>query len=265
MPNLSEKPEDIALNERQEILQFIGRPPSLFLRFGITAVAVVVALLLALSYFIKYPDIVVAKVVLTTENPPIHVLAKTGGRVSEILIKNNETVKTGQRLAVMDNTANWHDVLLLDKNLREKGPLSINLPTQLNVGVLQNNYSTLCQNLKDYRYFLERNGVLQKINFLTEQITSLKALNDNLLTQKATQTKEFELAEKDLSRQKQLHRDAVISDAEFEKFNTQYFQQRHANPTASISNQRPRTKQKRQSKHQRINRFGRHPPPKIGN
>jgi multidrug resistance efflux pump len=239
MPNLSEKPEDIALNERQEILQFIGRPPSLFLRFGITAVAVVVALLLALSYFIKYPDIVVAKVVLTTENPPIHVLAKTGGRVSEILIKNNETVKTGQRLAVMDNTANWHDVLLLDKNLREKGPLSINLPTQLNVGVLQNNYSTLCQNLKDYRYFLERNGVLQKINFLTEQITSLKALNDNLLTQKATQTKEFELAEKDLSRQKQLHTEGVISDLEFEKFNTQYFQQRRqieASDAATINN-----------------------------
>jgi multidrug resistance efflux pump len=239
MPNLSEKPEDIALNERQEILQFIGRPPSLFLRFGITAVACVVALLLALSYFIKYPDIVVAKVVLTTENPPIHVLAKTGGRVSQILIKNNETVKTGQRLAVMDNTANWHDVLLLDKNLKEKGPLSINLPTQLNVGVLQNNYSTLCQNLKDYRYFLERNGVLQKINFLTEQITSLKALNDNLLTQKATQTKEFELAEKDLSRQKQLHTEGVISDAEFEKFNTQYFQQRRqieASDAATINN-----------------------------
>jgi multidrug resistance efflux pump len=239
MPNLSEKPEDIALNERQEILQFIGRPPSVFLRFGITAVACVVGLLLALSYLIKYPDIVVAKVVLTTENPPIHVLAKTGGRVSEILIKNNETVKAGQLLAVMDNTANWHDVLLLDKNLREKGPLSINLPTQLNVGVLQNTYSTLCQNLKDYRYFLERNGVLQKINFLTEQITSLKALNDNLLTQKATQTKEFELAEKDLSRQKRLHTEGVISDAEFEKFNTQYFQQRRqieASDAATINN-----------------------------
>jgi Biotin-lipoyl like len=119
MPNLSEKPEDIALNERQEILQFIGRPPSVFLRFAITTVACVVGLLLALSYFIKYPDIVVAKVVLTTENPPIHVLAKTGGRVSEILIKNNETVKTGQLLAVMDNTANWHDVLTLDKIITE--------------------------------------------------------------------------------------------------------------------------------------------------
>lgn len=122
MPTFIKNPEDIALNEREETLQFIGRPPSVFMRFGITAVACVVALLLALSYFIKYPDIVVAKVVLTTENPPIHVLAKTGGRVSHIFIKNNESVKTGQLLAVMDNTADWHDVLLLDKNLKENTP-----------------------------------------------------------------------------------------------------------------------------------------------
>jgi multidrug resistance efflux pump len=246
MPTLIQKPEDIALNEREEIMQFIGRPPSVFMRFGITAVACVVALLLALSYFVKYPDIVVAKVVLTTENPPVRMLAKTGGRVSDILIKNNQAVKTGQLLAVMDNTAKWQDVLALDKNLQETVPLplasgqvSIQLPLQLNVGVLQNNYSTLCQNLKDYRYFLERNGVLQKINDHTAQITSLKALNENLLNQKAIQAKEFELAEKDLNRQKQLHREGVISDAEFEKFNTQYWQQKRqieASDAAFINN-----------------------------
>jgi multidrug resistance efflux pump len=239
MPTLIQKPEDLAFNEREEIMQFIGRPPSVFMRFGITAVACVVALLLALSYFVKYPDIVVAKVVLTTENPPVRMLAKTGGRVSDILIKNNQAVKTGHLLAVMDNTAKWQDVLALDKNLQETVPLSIQLPLQLNVGVLQNNYSTLCQNLKDYRYFLERNGVLQKINDHTAQITSLKALNENLLNQKAIQAKEFELAEKDLNRQKQLHREGVISDAEFEKFNTQYWQQKRqieASDAAFINN-----------------------------
>ena len=239
MPILHQNPEEIALTERHEILQFIGRPPSAFMRFGITAVACVVGLLLALSYFVKYPDIVVAKVVLTTENPPIHVLAKTGGRVVDMLIKNNETVKTGQLLAVMDNTANWHDVLLLEKNLKEAHPLSIKGTTTLNVGALQNNYSTLCQNLKDYRYFLEKNGVLQKVNYLSQQITSLKALNNNLLQQKKIQSKEFDLAEKDLSRQKQLHTEGVISDAEFEKSHTQYLQQKRqieANAAAFINN-----------------------------
>jgi multidrug efflux pump subunit AcrA (membrane-fusion protein) len=107
MPNLITNPEEISLNERQELVQFIGRPPSIFLRFGITAIATVVIMLLAMSYFIKYPDIVTAKVVLTTENPPIRMLAKTGGRVSDILIKNNQWVEKGQILCVLENTANW--------------------------------------------------------------------------------------------------------------------------------------------------------------
>ncbi len=94
-------------------------------------------------------------------------------------------------------------------------------------------------NLKDYRYFLEKNGVLQKINDHTAQITSLKALNTNLLNQQAVQSKEFELAEKDLSRQKQLHTEGGISDLEFEKFNTQYLQQKRqieASNAAFINN-----------------------------
>lgn len=81
--------------------------------------------------------------------------------------------------------------------------------------------------------------MLQKISYLSQQIASLKALNDNLLKQKAFQTKEFELAEKDLSRQKQLHTEGVISDAEFEKFNTQNLQQKRqieASDAAFINN-----------------------------
>jgi multidrug efflux pump subunit AcrA (membrane-fusion protein) len=237
MPNLISNPNDIHLNERQEILQFIGRPPSVFQRFGITVIALLVVVLMALSYLIKYPDVVTAKVVLTTENPPIRVMAKTGGRVSEILIKNNEIVSQGQVLCVMENTGNWRDVLKLEKLLTNN--LTIQPNSYFQLGSLQNSYSTFTQNLKDYQYFLERNGVLQKIEHLTQQIESLRALNANLMKQKEIQAKEFELNEKELKRQNQLHTEGVISDAEFEKTNTQYYQQKRqieANEAAFINN-----------------------------
>ena len=238
MSNLITHPEEIALNERQELLQFIGRPPSVFLRFGITAIAIVVVLLLTMAYFIKYPDVVTAKVVLTTENPPIRLLSKTGGRISYILIKNNETVQVGQVLAVMDNTADYKDVLTLETHLNNN-PHNL-IIQQYNLGSLQNAYSTVTQNLKDYRYFLERNGVLQKIHYLNQQIESLKALNTNLLKQKEIQTKEFALSEKELNRQKRLNTEGVISDTDFEKFNAQYLQQKRqieASEASFINNQ----------------------------
>jgi multidrug resistance efflux pump len=239
MPNLITNPEEIALNERQELLQFIGRPPSVFLRFGITAIAVVVVLLLTMSYFIKYPDVVVAKVVLTTENPPIRLLSKTGGRVAEILVKNNQTISKGDILCVMDNTANWQDVLKLENQLKDN-TITIQQFQQYNLGSLQNSYSTFSQNLKDYHYFLEKNGVLQKIHYLNQQIESLNALNTNLLKQKDIQSKEFGLSEKELARQKQLNTEGVISDTDFEKYNAQYLQQKRqieANEAAFINNE----------------------------
>jgi multidrug resistance efflux pump len=237
MPNLITNPNDINLNERQEILQFIGRPPSVFQRFGITAIALLMFVLMALSYFIKYPDVVTAKVVLTTENPPIRVLAKMGGRVAELLIKNNQAVERGQVLCVMENTGNWRDVLKLEAQLHNN-PNNLTIQPY-NLGGLQNSYSTFTQNLKDYQYFLERNGVLVKIQHLTQQIESLRALNANLMKQKEIQAKEFELNEKELKRQNQLHTEGVISDAEFEKTNTQFYQQKRqieANEAGLINN-----------------------------
>jgi multidrug resistance efflux pump len=236
---LNTRPEDISLNERHEILQFIGSPPSVLLRFGITAIACVVTILFSISYFVKYPDIVVARIVLTTENPPIRLLAKASGRVSDILVHNNRDIKKGQVLAVMDNTANWRDVLALEDQLNEGHSLKSYRNT-FQLGYLQNFYSTYTQNKKDYEYFLEKNGVLQKQYYLLKQIETVKALNTNLLKQKEIALKEFELSELELNRQKRLHTEGVISDAEFDKFKMQTFQQKRqleANETHFINNQ----------------------------
>ncbi len=241
MLNLIQNPEDISLNEREDIRLMIGNPPSWLLNFGISAVAWVVMILLALSYFIKYPDVVTAKVILTTENPPIRILAKTGGRVSHILIKNNETVQAEQLLAVMENTADWQDVLKLETQLSPPNPLKGELHSaRLKLGSLQNSYSTYTQNLKDYQYFLNQNGVLDKINHLAGQIESLKQLNNNLLRQKDIHIREFALSEKELARQKQLNTEGVISDSEFEKFSVAYLQQKRqieANEVGFINNE----------------------------
>jgi hypothetical protein len=54
MPNLTTNAADIDLNERQDISQMIGNPPSWLLNYGISAVAWVVVLLLALSYSFRW-------------------------------------------------------------------------------------------------------------------------------------------------------------------------------------------------------------------
>jgi multidrug resistance efflux pump len=234
MANLITHPDDIILQERAELNYFLGDPPSWMLRYGILVVLFIFGLLLFLSYLIKYPDTVHCTVVLTTEQPPIRVLAQASGRVSELLVKENESVQTGQILAVLENIAEWRDVLRLETMLQKSTPLptlsgsaiSIIPPNDLHLGTLQTIYSTFTQNAKDYAYFTTSNGVSTKIQHLARQIESLRALNQNLVKQKEIQVAESTLAASDFNRQKQLHTEGVISDLEFEKANTVFLQQR---------------------------------------
>ena len=226
MPNYTTNPNDIHLSERDETIYLLGNPPSWMTRYGIMVVAIFFSILLTLSYLIQYPDIVTCRAVLTTENPPIRVLAQSSNRISAFFIHENQSVREGQLLAILDNAADWQDVLKLETVLNapnaQRGLLSLGT---LRLGNLQSSYSTLIQNAKDYDYFVHKNGVATKIGYLQNQIAGLQAMNQNLLKQKDIQIKEFALTERDFTRQTQLHTEGVISDAEFEKFQTQRLQQ----------------------------------------
>ena len=185
MPSLITNPEELKFTERNEILFMLGNPPSWLLHYGITAIAAFFGILFLLSYVIKYPDVVPCKVVFTTQNPPIRVLAQNGGRVSKILVQENEKVATDKILAVMENTGNWHDVLQLENILSKNDFTNLNaLHKNLNVGSLQSSYSTLTQNLKDYNYFSVKTDAVVKTEILHNQITSLHDINENLLSQR---------------------------------------------------------------------------------
>ena len=133
MPNSTYTP-----NEREQVHYLLGNAPSWMLHYGITAITIVFVTLLAMSYYIQYPDTIEAKISLTTANPPIRIMAKGGGKVSRLLIKDNEKVSEGQTLAVLENTANWKDVLLLE-NALQKEIFDFSIPLQL--GELQNDFS----------------------------------------------------------------------------------------------------------------------------
>ena len=231
---------DLRLNDREQIQYLLGNPLSWMMRYGITVMAGFFVLLLALSYFIRYPDIVEAKVILVTANPPIRILAKSAGRVSELLVADLQEVKAGQVLAVIENTATWPDVVRLESWLSSLHSNAAVLLPELQLGTLQNAYSTFSQHWKDYQYFSVHNGVATKIAHLQKQIEQTHALNANLEKQKALQNEDFVLAGKEISRQRQLHSNQVIADLELEKSERiylQYKRQLESTEAATLQNQ----------------------------
>ena len=240
MPENIIYPNEIRLNDREQIQYLLGNPPSWMMRYGISAIAGVFALLLSLSYFIHYPDTIEGKVSLTTTHPPIRVLSKSAGRVVELLVKDKQLVAQGQVLAVLENTADWRDVLRLESWLQLREAVLPAPPSGLHLGELQDAYSTVNQHWKDLDYFSMHNGAAERIVNLRQQIAQLQAINANFDKQKSILDEEFALAGMERQRQKQLHSTRVISDKDYEKTEADYLQKKRqveSSDAATLQNQ----------------------------
>ncbi|MDR6845670.1 HlyD family efflux transporter periplasmic adaptor subunit [Flavobacterium granuli] len=103
----------------EEVQEILTQIPNWMIRWGIVVVSGVIFMLLSMTWFIKYPDIVSAQIVITTNIPPEKVIAKTTGKIETILVENKSIVLENTPLAIIKNTANYHDVFLLKRLLDE--------------------------------------------------------------------------------------------------------------------------------------------------
>jgi len=93
------------------VQEVLGRPPRWIIRWGITVIMIIIAGLLVGSYFFKYPDVVSATIEVTTENLPVSLVARATGKLDTIFVADNEIVEKEQYLAVIENPADFGDVL----------------------------------------------------------------------------------------------------------------------------------------------------------
>ena len=115
MPNNLEN-----INLRSEDVQeILTRVPNWMIRWGNLLILGIIIMIFALTCFISYPDIVSTKIMVTTNVPPEKIVAKTTGRIEVIAVKNHAIVAKNTVLAIIENAANYKDVLLLKKCLEE--------------------------------------------------------------------------------------------------------------------------------------------------
>ena len=99
----------------EEVQDILTKVPHWMIRWGTVLIFVIIMLLFFISWFIKYPDIVNAEIVITTNIPPEKIISKSSGRIEAILVKNKTVVSKNSVLAIIENTANYKDVFLLKR------------------------------------------------------------------------------------------------------------------------------------------------------
>ena len=139
-----------------EVQEILGRPPRRIVRWGITVIFAVVFLLFAGSWFIKYPDVLQAPVIVTTEHLPAGVAARSSGKIDSLFVTEGQPVAEGALLAVLENPAQWQDVLWLRNHLAEASRDSL-----LQLGGIQSAYFAYLKAKEDYDYFV-RTGYHQR-------------------------------------------------------------------------------------------------------
>ncbi|MEO1513549.1 MAG: HlyD family efflux transporter periplasmic adaptor subunit [Bacteroidota bacterium] len=238
------RPEDIQINEQEEVRQILGAPPGWILYWGITFIAMAMVILTVIAQIVKYPDTIPCRILITTENPPIRVVSRVDGKIEELLVSDRQIVDKGELLAVMESTAKRADVeTLLDFLAQQPNDIADweedGLPQFLQLGPIQNAYASFVKQFATYQYEKSTTILSKRKRSLRRQIRELKAMNRSLEGQAKTLADVERLRYKDWQRQKKLGGAGVSSAVEIEKSQAVYLdakRQKEAISTSVIDN-----------------------------
>lgn len=202
----------------EEVQDIIGASPNWLLRSGMTLLFAVVVVLLLVSYFFRYPDVVNAPVFLVSENPPNHLVARVDGRVEKILVADGDKVEVGQILMVLENAGKYSHFTLLKSKLEELATFVNNfdvlpkLTDSLVLGDVQNVYYELNRAIVDYENFWSLEYYPREISALKEQVRMEKIYYNRLWARRGVLMQELELADKRYRRDSLLYKKSVLSE-----------------------------------------------------
>lgn len=227
----------------EEVQEILTSVPHWMIRWGNVLFLFLILMLLGISWFVKYPDIIVSEALVTTQVPPQKEYAKITGKLNTILVTDNESVNENQPLAILENTANYEDVFKLKSvidtiTLNSKTfhfPID-SLPI-LFLGDIESQFALFENNYIQYKLNKELEPFSNEALANRYSISELNRRLQSLKSQRDINKTELEFNLKDLNRQTTLFEKGVISAQEYENKQLQYAQaeRNFKNFEASIS------------------------------
>ncbi len=208
-----------------EIEEIISDKPPLIVRWGTVYLSFFLFMLGLICWIVKYPDVVTTKARLTSINAPKEVVAKTSGKLVQLLVEEGESVKVGTTLGYMESIASPREICALSVTLdsisdivendqMEKLPRFINTSYQ-NLGELQQAYQIYLQSFLSFRDYIVDGFYLRKRNLLTNDMVYLRKQYQTLLEQKELSIQDLELSQQTFEVNESLKKDKVISELDY--------------------------------------------------
>ena len=211
-----------------DVQEIINYRPHWVIRNGNIFFLFILILLLSLTYFIQYPDMVNASARLVALNPPKNVNAKTEGKLVKLFAANEEPVKKYQHLGLLESTADYNEVMELHKwvqqiiegiadhkyDVLEKN----SLPGLFNLGELQSMYQGFENELQLTKQTLTGGYFQKKIGALQKDLHYMSSLKENIYRQQKLQQQDQQLQENELKAYEKLAEEKVIAPLELNQY-----------------------------------------------
>jgi len=220
----------------EEVEDVMSEISPAILRWGITVLFFIIAILLIGCYIFKYPDVIVSSVTITTQEPPASIIARATGKIDELYVKNNQEVTSGTALGVIQNPASTADMLLLLDRLKkwenQQQDLSVakvlfdDKPLQL--GSVQTSYATFSSLLRECIDFNELKYYPQKITLQEQQVKSQKDNMLEMIRQGKLMKQQLETVQSTFKRDSLLYKRGVVSEEDYDASKNKLLQSRQS-------------------------------------
>lgn len=208
--------------QSQEVQEIVGRPPHSLVRWGITVFFLAMVGVLLVSWFIRYPDLLVAQVTLTTTPPPVTVVTRVSGTLV-ISAADSSMVSAGQVIGYIRSTGNPEEVLQLERDL-------LNASSELtgsrgSLGELQASFSEHLSAVQSLDRFNKNKAYPKQIEQMERQLTTNEKLRRFLVKQGKLVQEELKLSRERFQTDSILYAQRVIATLDFNQAKSVWLQQ----------------------------------------
>ena len=205
----------------------LNRKSNWFIEKGSLYLLLILILILFISYFIKYPNILLSEAIINSTSYPVIITAKVNGKPVEVLVNNEDYVSMGDTLIVMDSDVDHEQAKkayeLVNALIIKNSPLD-SLESVMNseyygyfeggIALLRGFFKEL-NDLEDKKYFQSR------IDYLEAEKVRKRDLISVLRDQDSLKNQEYKLSLQKFQKDSLLYFQSVISEVDYIKFKSE--------------------------------------------
>ncbi len=198
--------------------EMLSHPPKWIVRSGSGVFFIILVSVIALAWFIRYPDEISGEVLVTTSIPPIELSNQSYIQLKSLNVKENQLLNKGELIAEFDIQAKSRDIERAKKYLNKlqsfRGQFQNQIPTfsqQLKLGTFQEQWTILNSKIAEWNSEYSENITRHELASIQREISFREQLQGISNKKIKLSEGEYELIQEQLAGSERLAEQNAIS------------------------------------------------------